>query len=328
MTHRVAILGAGKLGRTHARHWATIPEAQVVAILDTHRDIAQDVGVGAGYDDLGALLRETQPDIIDICTPTPSHRAYVAQAAAAGAAIFVEKPLARTLEDCDTIVRAVEQAGVPLMAGHVVRYFPAYRAAKRIVEDGGVGTPTAVRAERLAGFPHRGSAQSWYADPAQSGGVVLDAMLHDFDWVRWCFGPVIRVHAQGLYGRPEFAGLLDYALVTLRFASGTVGHVAGSWAHSGPMKTGFEIAGDGGLVDFDSSRSVSLSLTPNGGSGGGPESPLSAEDDPYYQELRAFVDALDAKAPMPVTVYDAREAVRIALAALESIETGRPVTLS
>jgi UDP-N-acetylglucosamine 3-dehydrogenase len=328
MTHRVAILGAGKLGRTHARHWAAIPEAQVVAILDTHRDVAQGVGVGTGYDDLGDLLRETRPDVIDICTPTPSHHAYVAQAAAAGTAIFVEKPLARTLEECDAIVQAVEQAGVPLMAGHVVRYFPAYRAAKRIVENGGIGTPAAVRAERLAGFPHRGSAQSWYADPAQSGGVVLDAMLHDFDWLRWCFGPVTRVHAQGLYGRPEFAGLLDYALVTLRFASGNLGHLTGSWAHSGPMKTGFEIAGDGGMVDFDSSRSVSLSLTPNGGSGGGLESPLSAEDDPYYQELRAFVDALDAKTPMPVTVYDAREAVRIALAALESIETGRPVTLS
>ena len=329
MPYRVAILGAGKLGRTHARHWAAIPQAEIVSILDTHLETAQSLGLGTSYDHFDALLRETQPDIVDICTPTPSHRAYIEQAAAAGAAIFVEKPLARTMADCDAIVAAVERTNVPLMAGHVVRYFPAYREAKRVVDSGGVGIPAAIRAERLAGFPHRGAAQSWYADPAKSGGVVLDAMLHDFDWLRWCFGPVERVFAQGLHGRAEHAGLLDYALVTLRLASGAVAHITGSWAHSGPMRTSFEIAGDGGMVEFDSATTVPLRLSQTDGAAGPlSESPLVASDDPYYQELRAFTDALDAGAPMPVTVYDAREGVRIALAALESIETGKAVTLS
>lgn len=327
MPLRVAILGAGKLGKTHARHWGAIPEAAVVAALDTHRGAADALAPGAGYEDFAQLLREAAPDIVDICTPTPSHRVYIEQAAASGKAIFVEKPLARTLEDCDAIVEAVERAGAPLMAGHVVRWFPAYREAKRVVDAGGVGVPAAVRAERLAGFPHRGAhASSWYADPAQSGGVVLDAMLHDFDWLRWCFGPVVRVFAHGLHGRPEHAGLRDYALVTLRFASGAVGHVTGSWAHSGPMQTRFEIAGDAGLLEFDSVCTAPLTMAPRDGAPAS-ESPLAAQDDPYYAELRAFTDALQAGSPMPVTVYDAREAVRIALAALDSLHTGKPVTL-
>lgn len=325
MPYRVAILGAGKLGATHARHWAAIPEAEIVGILDTHTEAAQTLAPGLGFRDFDTLLRKSQPNIIDICTPTPSHREYVTQAAAAGAAIFVEKPLARTLADCDAIVRAVEDAGVLLMAGHVVRYFPAYREAHRLVEAGGVGTPAAIRAERLAGFPHRGSSQSWYADPAQSGGVVIDAMLHDFDWLLWCFGPVVRIYARGASRRPENAGLLDYALVTLRLASGAVAHVTGSWVHSGPMRTGFEIAGDSGLIAFDSARSASLA---SGGASATAESPLTPTDDPYYRELRACIDALQAGAPMPVTVYDAREAVRVALAALDSIQTGKPVTLA
>ncbi len=325
-TFRVAILGAGKLGATHARHWAAIPEAQLVAALDAQADAAQALAPGRGYTDFGTLLRDTAPDVVDICTPTPSHRACVAGAAAAGAAIFVEKPLARTLEDCNAIVRAVEDAGVPLMAGHVVRYFPAYRRAKELIDAGGVGTPAALRAERLAGFPQRGPSQSWYADPAQSGGVVLDAMLHDFDWLLWCVGPVVRVFARGLYGRPEHAGLIDYALVTLRFASGAVAHLTGSWAHSGPMRTSFEVAGDGGLLEFDTAKTATLSFTPNNAPASS-QSPWAATDDPYYQELRAFTDALLSHSPMPVTVYDAREAVRVALAALESIQTGRPVTL-
>lgn len=329
MAYRVALLGAGKLGRTHARHWAAIPEAEVVGVFDIHPESAQGVGVGTAYGDFDTLIRQAGPDIVDICTPTPSHREYIEKAARAGMAVFVEKPLARTLEDCDAIVAAVEAAKTPLMAGHVVRYFPAYREAKRIVDAGGVGAPAAIRAERLAAFPARSHSQTWYADPRQSGGVVLDAMLHDFDWLRWCFGPVQRVFAKGLYNHPEYAGVLDYALVTLRFASGAVAHVTGSWAHVGPMRTGFEIAGDGGLVEYDSADTASFTRarrqpTPQNAA----ESLLAPEEDPYYLELRAFVDALNHKAPPPITVHDARQAVRIALAALESVETGKAVTLS
>src|SRR6185437_784230 len=113
MAYRVALLGAGKLGRTHARHWAAIPEAEVVGVYDTHADTAEEMGVGTAYSDFDALIRQAGPDIVDICTPTPSHREYIEKAARAGMAIFVEKPLARTLEDCDAIVAAVETAKVP-----------------------------------------------------------------------------------------------------------------------------------------------------------------------------------------------------------------------
>lgn len=328
MTYRVALLGAGKLGRTHARHWAAIPDAEIVGVYDIHSDLAEGVGVGEVFPDFDTLLQQARPDIVDICTPTPSHREYIEKAAQAGKAIFVEKPLARTEEDCDAIVAAVEKAGVPLMAGHVVRYFPAYQEAKRIVDAGGVGAVAAVRAERLAGFPVRSHAQTWYADPQQSGGVVLDAMLHDFDWLRWCFGPIQRVFAQGLYNRPEYAGVLDYALVTLRFKSGAVAHVTGSWAHAGSLRSSFEIAGDAGLIEYDSAQTATLTRSRRQPPTAATESPLAPNDDPYYLELRAFIDSLDSKSPPPVTVQDARQAVRIALAALQSIETGKAVTLS
>ena len=147
------------------------------------------------------MLAQAKPDIIDICTPTPLHRDYVERAAAAGKAIFVEKPLARTLADCDAMVAAVNRAGVPAMPGHVVRFFPEYAAAKRLVDAGGVGKPAAIRTARLAGFPGQEGRPNWYADPQQSGGLVLDLILHDFDWLRWTFGPITRVYAKGLYGK-------------------------------------------------------------------------------------------------------------------------------
>jgi len=329
MTYRVALIGAGNMGGWHARQWSVMPDAEIVGVLDPRG--AEAYPDGPTFTDWDTLLAQTKPDIIDICTPTPVHRQYVEKAAAAGKAIFVEKPLSRTMADCDAIVAAVEKAGVPAMSGHVLRYFPEYASTKALVDAGGVGKPATVRTARMAGFPQITGRPNWYADPAQSGGVVLDMILHDFDWLRWTFGPVTRVFGRGLFGLSQYEGQLDYALVTLKFESGAVGHVTGSWAHPGGFRTTLEVAGDKGLIDHDSSRSapITASLRATGGGSGVavPESPMAPTDDPYYKELHAFVQALKDGVTPPVTVYDAREATRIALAALESIQTGKVVTL-
>lgn len=326
MTYRIAVVGAGTMGGVHAAQWKALPDVELAGVLDPRRDAA---ALGPPYSDWSTMLAQARPDIIDICAPTPYHREYVERAAAAGLAIFVEKPLARTLSDCDSIVETVTRSEVPAMAGHVLRYFPEYAAAKRLVEQGAIGAPAAVRTSRMAGFPHQGT-DDWYADYAKSGGLVLDMILHDFDWLRWTFGPVSRVFAGGMYSNQKYAGEIDYALVTLRFRSGVVGHVTGSWAHPGGFRTTLEIAGEGGLIEHDSARSAPLmaSLRTAGGGRGGvavPESPMAEGEDPYFQEIQAFVDSLRAGTPPPITIHDAREATRIALAALESIETGKAV---
>lgn len=314
MTYRVALIGAGHIGGRHARQWAALDGAEVVGVLDPDGGAAS--ALGTAYADWDALINQARPDIIDICAPTTLHREYAERAASAGKAVFVEKPLARTLADCDAIVEAVARANVPAMCGQVLRFFPEYAAARRLVTEGGVGTPAAVRTARLSGPPGSkkptdeltGKVTGWYADAARSGGVTLDSLVHDFDWLRWTFGPVRRVFARGAS---------DYALVTLRFESGAVGHVTGSWAHTGFCAT-LEVAGDAGLIEHDSAQSAPLS---------GGESPLDGSDDPYCQELTAFVRALADGAAPPVSVAEGREAVRIALAALESMETGKVVTL-
>jgi len=329
MTYRVALIGAGTMGSVHVKQWNAVPGAELVGVLDLRLDAAR--AAGPAFTDWDTLLSQTKPDIIDVCTPTPFHREYVEKAAAAGKAIFVEKPMARSLADCDAMLAAVERAGVPAMSGHVLRYFPEYAAAKRLVDGGAVGTPAAIRTARMAGFPDLGNRPNWYGDPDQSGGLVLDMILHDFDWLRWTFGPVSRVYAKGVYNRAEFRGRLDYALVTLRFKSDAVAHVTGSWAHPGGFRTTLEIAGDAGLIEHDSARSgpLTISLRAKSGAGGVavPESPMAAGEDPYYQEIAAFVSALEKNQPPPVTFQDARDATEIALAALQSIDTGKVVTL-
>jgi predicted dehydrogenase len=215
------------------------------------------------------------------------------------------------------------------MVGHVVRFFPEFAAAKKAIDAGAVGIPASIRTSRTAGHP-KGGWNNWFADPAQSGGVILDMSIHDLDWIRWCFGPVTRVYAKGLYGKDLFAGIMDYGLITLRLHSGAIAHVTGSWAHIGGFRTTFEVSGDSGMIEHDSAKSVPFSLTQRTAPGAPPgvaipASPMAPDDDPYYLELREFTDSLLSKRQPSVTIYDARAAVQLALAALESIETGNPV---
>lgn len=335
MTYKVAIVGSGHMARTHSRGWAKIGDAAIAGIFDRdsaiEEKLAAELGVPA-FSDWDKMLAELQPDIIDICTPTPTHKEYAIRAARAGKNIFLEKPMARSLADCDEIIAAVRESGVSLMVGHVLRFFPEYATAKTLIDDGAVGQPAAARCARLSGHP-KGSVSNWYADPKQSGGAILDLIIHDFDWMRWCLGDVERVFAKGLYGKAEYQGSLDYGLVTLRFKSGALGHVCGSWAHTTGFRTTFEVCGDAGMIEHDSARSAPLTIadrrSANSGSPGVavPESPLFPLDDPYYLELRHFVDCLAMGKEPLVTMADARAAVEIALAAIKSIETGKAVTL-
>ncbi len=198
-------------------------------------------------------------DIVDVCLPTPLHVPAALQALGAGKHLLLEKPMARTTADCDQIIAVAERAGTTAMVAQVVRYFPEYANAHRHVKAGAVGTPAVIRAARLGMHPKAGW-NNWYADQSASGGVILDLIVHDFDWLLWTFGPVERVFAKGLYKNPEYIGLLDYALVTLRHASGALSHVTGSWAHPSGFRTTFEICGDAGMIEHDSAAVAPLAI--------------------------------------------------------------------
>lgn len=330
---KVGIIGAGFMGQAHANRWIQHQDVELMGICDLDRDSAKRIEAPY-FADVDALLKAA-PDVVDICTPTTTHLPLIKKVAAAGKAIMVEKPLARTISDCDEVVETVERHGVPVMAAHVLRYFPEYEAARRMVNEGKIGKPATARLGRLAPFPNITKKNNWYADTAASGGVVLDMIIHDLDWLRWCFGEVTRIFAKGLFER-KFSGgtLLDYALVTMRFKSGVLAHVTGSWAHTSGFRTTLEVAGDAGMFEHDSNTSAPLNIGMRGAAGdtaGGvlvPESPVHPLEDPYYLEQRAFLDSLKNKTSPPITVRDAREAVRISLAVLESIQTGKVVTLS
>lgn len=329
MTIRVGIVGAGFMGETHLAAWTAEGVAAVVLDHDGPRADALAARFGAR---VAASFEELLDavDVVDVCTPTHQHAEVARRAAAAGRHVICEKPLARTVEDAAAMVAACEQAGVRLFVAHVVRFFPEYDAARRLVVEGQIGDPAVLRLKR-ASFRPRRAAGHWFFDPALSGGMIVDLMIHDFDYARWVAGEVVSVHCRSVGAdRPELG--VDHAYAILSHDSGAISHVTGSWAYAAPtFRTSLEIAGSRGLVEHDSAVAPPLVtyLRPrDGGSEGAvglPGSPLA--EDPFRLELREFRRAIEDGTPARVTARDGVEALRIALAADESARTGRVVRL-
>ncbi len=330
---RVGIVGAGVMGETHLDAWTA--DGVEARLFDVHPEraaaLAERFGAGlaASLDKLVASV-----DVVDICTATHLHRDVTERAATAGRHVICEKPIARTVEDAERMIEVCRQAGVRLFVAHVVRFFPEYVAAEQAVRAGRIGTPAVLRLKR-ASFKPRRPAGSWFFDHAKSGGMILDLMVHDFDYVRWIAGDVVAVHCRAAtVGGGELG--VDHAYAVLTHERGAISHVTGSWAYPPPVfRTSLEIAGSAGLIEYDSeeNRSIVPYRDPAGGGAGAaatadvglPGSPLA--ESPFRLELREFRRAIVEESSTRVTAEDALAALRIALAADESARTGRVVRL-
>ncbi len=318
------------MGTVHAAGWAATP-AKLAGIfaLDTERAALLAHQYGATqYFDIESLMANV--DVVDICVPTYLHRDLVVQAAAAGKQIVCEKPLALSIEDGQSMIDAVEKAGVHLLIGHVVRFVPEYVLAKRTVDAGEIGQVGTMRLKRT-GFQPRPKPENWYIDLSKSGGMMMDLMIHDYDYARWVAGDVEKVFAHNVRSvTPDAPG--DYALVMLQHTNGAITNIEGAWSYPPPMfLTGLEIAGSAGLIEHPAASSVTIGIhmmeteKTTGPDVAVSSSPLA--ESPYTAEIRHFYDVLTgATTTLRVTAADALEAVRIALAAIESARTGRAVS--
>ncbi len=322
---RIGVVGAGFMGGVHLRAYAGMPEVEVVGVADVRPETAATAAASVGarpYASYEALVAAEDVDLVDICLPTAYHRDLTVRAAREGKHVIVEKPLARNLEDAEAMIEAFSDNGGRLFVGHVVRFFPEYVRIKQMISAGDLGTVGVARTSRRS--PFLTGWNDWYADWRLSGGVLLDLVIHDFDFLRWSLGEVERVYARGVLGR-EF-NRLDYALVTLRFAAGAIAHVEGHWGYPGPFNYSIEVAGSRAMVEASNTTPGPVRL--EGGMLDPGESPdIEVGKSPYQAELEHFVRCAATGEEPVVDARDAYEALRIGLAAAESAATGRPVTL-
>ena len=327
---RVGIVGVGFMGTTHAAGWAETPAEIVGFTAETSKEagaLSKQYKTTV-YPSLEDMLPDV--DVVDICSPTHLHYEMAMKAAAAGKHIVCEKPLARTTRQAREILNACKKGGVQLLIAHVVRFFPEYARARAAVAEGQIGQPGVIRLHRGSYRPKK-PAGNWFLDEVKSGGILMDLMIHDYDYARWVAGEVETVSARRVTQlHPEAP--VDYGLVILNHRSGALSHIAGAWAYPPPVfRTHLEIAGDRGLIEFDSEGTAPIQnlILKTGGADAPdvalPSSPLN--ESPYTTQIKEFYQALAEGKPARVSAADGLAAVQIAEAALQSAHSGQPVTL-
>ncbi|TLS53646.1 Gfo/Idh/MocA family oxidoreductase [Paenibacillus antri] len=322
---KVAIVGCGGMGTIHASCYQSIPDVTVVGVHDIDPDAMRALSDRTGatpYASFAEMLEQSGCEAVSIATPSHLHKAFAVRTAAAGKHVISEKPIALTLEDAEEVIRTCERYGVRLFVGHVVRYFPEYAQMKAKVEAGELGRIGVVHAKRAGAHP--GDRRPWFKDAEQSGGVALDLMIHDLDFLRWTLGEV-----RSVYGLHRVEDTVEYASATLVFESGAVANAEAYWGYPGPFHTSAEIAGSRGVVRNHSLESASLHVrraaveAKNGTFVEVPQSP--GYHSPYELELRDFIDCIRSGRESEVTGRDAYKALELALAVMESAKTGKAV---
>lgn len=316
---KVAMMGCGTMGRLYAQHLNRMADVSLTGVCASSMESAERFTAshgGIAYASLEDMLYRAAPDVLCITVPTFLHKEYVIRAAPFGIPIICEKPIALDGDDARDMIRICRAHGVELFIGHVLRFFPQYAGLKRGVERGAVGAPRLAHAKRYG--PHPGD--SWYADSSKSGGVILDLMIHDMDFLHWTLGEVESVHASL---RSEEG--VEYALVTMRHRNGQCSSLEAVWGYEGAFTTEIEITGEKGVLRY-SSDDASSEGSRSASEGAGVVVPGSdATDDPYAVQLRHFISCiLHGETPI-VTAADALQALELAQAALESAASGVPV---
>ena len=336
MTIGVAILGGGFMGQTHAAAWSALPgRARVVCVssrsLAKAQAVAQACGAAAS-DDLFAPIAAPGVDVVDVCLPTPLHREAAERAFAAGKDVLLEKPIALTVADAEAIIQAAEVAGRRLMVGLVLRFWPEYEELRRVVASGELGAPLAASAVRLSPPP---GWNDWMIDMAQSGGVAIDLMTHDFDTLGAILGEPRRVTARAAPAAPGEAPQQAFAVVEHEHGSASV---EGSLLQPGsfPFTSDLRVLCERGAVHYPFSAAPAA----DGGNIGGVDQAANrlrvfptagetrlvevASADPWARQVAALADLIERGAqPSEATGPQALSALRVGLAANRSIASGR-----
>lgn len=329
---RIGIVGAGRIGKVHARTVSTDSAAVAVAITDIDRAAASQAASVYGFarvaDDNSQLLNSPDIDAVLICSSTNTHADLIVQAAQAGKHIFCEKPIDYDLSRIDWALEAVERAGVKLQLGFNRRFDANFARVKKAIATGEIGTP------RLLHIISRDPGPPPISYVKVSGGMFFDMTIHDFDMARFLMGEDVEeiFTAAGVMVDPEIGevGDVDTAIITLRFASGGIGIIDNCRQAVYGYDQRVEVLGSKGSIStgncYPNQAVISTSTEIRR------DLPLNFFMERYAEsfasELQSFIASIVEDKPTPVTGVDGRIPVLMAIAALQSYKEGRPVKVS
>ena len=331
---RIAIIGAGYVGKLHGDAVNKSPRAELAALVDASAEPGKRAADELGcpfYTDMAELFARENVDIVNICLPSFLHERFVLLAAEHGKHVICEKPFALSPESARRMKEACEKAGVVLMAAQVVRYMSEYREIRRLIEQGRAGNIRMAFAARLSQHPNW---TSWHRDPEKSGGGLFDLHLHDIDYLYSLFGKVASVSAVG-WKSPT--GCWNHVVSSLCFANGVRAAAEGSMEMTGdyPFSAAFRAVGDRGTIEYRLSAGFNIENLAAAQSilflfeeGKKPEQIGIPPGDGFQAEIDAFVEALEQGRPSPIDPADSLDVIRIIDALRNSLETGKTIALT
>ena len=328
---RIGLVGAGRMGSFHGRTIARkIHGAKLNAIADpvsgAAERLAKELGVSKAYTDPKEMFQDPHIDAVVIAAPARSHADLIVAAANAGKAVFCEKPMAITLEEADKAILAAQNANVPLQVGFNRRFASDFRAAHNDIVEGRIGTPQLLRS--LTRDPGLGDPT-----PIPEWTIFLETLIHDFDTLLYLNpgAEPIEVYAVAdALVRPDFKdkGLLDTAVVNIRFDNGAIATAEANFQAVYGYDVRGEVFGSAGMVMAGGVQQTNMiRYTAEGISSDTCRQDTKLFHDAYVAELISFVECIRTGTIPYVTGRAARRALSIALACIESVKTNTPVKI-
>ena len=322
----IAVLGAGRIGRIHAGNIAAHPGARLAGISDPDTAASNRLATALGVRPI-SVTEAMRADAVLIASPTPTHADYVEQAAAAGRAVFCEKPIDLSEQRVRRCLGAVCSAGTVLMTGFNRRFDPHFVALKQRLDAGEIGALELLTI--ISRDPSPPPPPLAYV--ATSGGLFRGMMIHDLDMARFLLGeePVAVSAAASCLVDPAIgaAGDVDTALVMLRTASGRLCQISNSRRATYGYDQRIEAHGAAGLLQVANVVATTVQTATASGFRSDPVLPFFLERyaAAYRAELDAFVQAVRGDRPARPNGEDGLRALLLANAAVEAANTGRSV---
>ena len=321
---RVGIIGAGFIGELHARAVHRTPGAELVAACrNDEKALAEFCSAHRclPFSDYHKLIASDAIDAVVIATPHHLHSGIAVDAARAGKAILLEKPMAPSMQECDEILAAVGRHRVPFMVGFVNHFAKAYKSAKAVLSSGEMGEAV-MGSSTMAKVWMEPNRRSWHLDRRSGGGMWLTAGIHCLDRLTWLFGSKIKRVSASFGTRFHRQNSDDSGLVFVRFENGAVGSVTSVGYRTGAPNHLTDLYCSEGALRIDYSRGVEIgreekwTTLPDSGSEHWLPEAIDAE-------WGAFIGALTSGSEMPVSGEYGRHVMAAAFAAEESARTGR-----
>ncbi len=317
---RVGVIGAGKMGRYHARAFAALTDAKLCAVADIDTERVELVATECRcrpYTNCAEMLAAEDLDAVSVAVPTALHHQIGLAAIRAGLPTLIEKPLASTLSEGAQLTSTSQETGVPLMVGHVERFNPALQELKQRIEREELGPLTSLVARRVGPMP-----SSW-----RDGDVILDLAIHDIDAAIYLIGrtPTAVLGSAGSLCQSE---TLDYADVFLHFGK-VCCFLQASWISPVKIRT-LSVTGHTGHADLDYLAQRLTVTRAEGGPYGSNVRPIAIDQaradvpakDALMAELGVFLRVAKRKMPSPVSGLDAMRALSVVERIRRSVTKG------